>query len=51
VQNLFPIVDTPYRALESLMNAGFGLLAAEMKANPSLRIEDLLMKAETGQAG
>ena len=26
------------------MNTGFGLLAAEMKANPALRIEDLLKK-------
>ena len=44
IQNLFPNVDTPYRALESLMNAGFGLLAEEMKANPDLRIEELLRR-------
>jgi hypothetical protein len=44
IQNLFPHVDTPYRAVESLMNTGFGLLAAEMKAAPGLRIEDLLKK-------
>jgi len=44
IQNLFPNADAPYRALESLMNTGFGLLAAEMKANPALRIEDLLKK-------
>lgn len=45
IQNLFPGADeTPYRALESLMNAGFGLLAAEMKTNPALRIEDLLKR-------
>ena len=44
IQNLFPSAEAPYRALESLMNTGFSLLAAEMKANPSLRIEDLLRK-------
>jgi hypothetical protein len=44
IQNLFPNADAPYRALESLMNTGFTLLAAEMKANPALRIEDLLKK-------
>ena len=26
IQNLFPNADAPYRALESLMNTGFGLL-------------------------
>lgn len=46
IQNLYPNVDAPYRALESLINTGFGLLAAEIKANPGLRIEDLL-KIET----
>ena len=45
VQNLFPNADTPYRALESLLNSGFGLLAATLNANPGMRIEDLL-KAE-----
>lgn len=44
IQNLFPGTEAPYRALESLMNAGFGLLAAEMDANPGLRIEDMLRK-------
>ena len=44
IQNLFPDADAPYRALESLMNTGFSLLAAELKANPGLRIEDLLRK-------
>ena len=44
IQNLFPHTDSPYRALESLMNTGFILLAAEMEANPGLRIEDLLRK-------
>lgn len=44
IQNLFPNADAPYRALESLMNIGFGILAAEMKANPRLRIEDMLKK-------
>jgi hypothetical protein len=50
IENLFPNVETPYRALESLMNAGFGLLALEMTKNPELRIEDLLKK-ETGATG
>jgi len=31
------------RALESLMNIGFGVLAKELKSQPGLRIEDLLM--------
>ena len=50
VQNLFPNVDAPYRALESLVNMGFGLLLAEMKDNPGMRIEDLLRK-ETAVEG
>ena len=44
IQNLFPSVDTPYRALESLMNTGFGLLAEDMKENSDVRVEDLLRK-------
>lgn len=44
IQNLFPGTDTPYRALESLMNAGFGLLAADLDSNPGLRIEEMLRK-------
>jgi hypothetical protein len=44
IQNLFPSADAPYRALESLMNAGFGLLSVEIKANPGLRVEDLIQK-------
>ena len=51
IENLFPRVDTPYRALESLMNIGFGLLATEMVANPSLRIEDLLKKETAAPGG
>jgi hypothetical protein len=42
VQNLFPNADAPYRAVESLMNSGFTLLADEIKTNSGLRIEDLL---------
>jgi len=42
IQNLFPNADAPYRALESLMNTGFGVLADEMRANPGLRVEYLL---------
>ena len=34
VQNLFLNVDASYRALELLLNTGFGLLATEMKDNP-----------------
>jgi hypothetical protein len=44
VQNLYPAAEFPYRALESLMNIGFTLIAAELKANPGLRVEDLLKK-------
>lgn len=44
IQNLFPTTDTPYRALESLVNSGFTLLDAELKADPSVEIEDLLKK-------
>lgn len=45
IQNLFPSIEaTPYRALESLMNIGFGFLEAEMKTNSSLRIEELLRR-------
>lgn len=47
VQNLFPGVDAPYRAVESLVNAGFSLLDAERKKNPALRIEDII-KSEAG---
>lgn len=46
IQNLFSDAEAPYRALESLMNIGFGLLAAELKANPGFRVEELL-KRET----
>jgi hypothetical protein len=44
IQNLYPSTEAPYRALESLVNAGFSLLAAELKASPELRIEELLKK-------
>jgi hypothetical protein len=48
VQSLYPArSDVPYRTLESLMNIGFGLLEAEVKSNPALRIGDLLAE-ETG---
>src|ERR1700730_3193680 len=42
IQNLFPSADAPDRAFESLMNTGFGVLADEMRANPCLRVENLL---------
>jgi hypothetical protein len=44
IQNLFPNAEAPYRALESLMNTGFSLLAIELNSNPGIRIEDLLKK-------
>src|SRR5438552_17987270 len=34
IQNVFPRGEAAYRAMESLMNRGFGLLAAEIKATP-----------------
>lgn len=49
IQNLFHNTDAPYRALESLMNTGFGILASEMEANPGLRIEDMLRKETAAQ--
>lgn len=42
IENLYPHVEYPYRALESLMEIGFALLAAEMKTSGSLRIETML---------
>ena len=42
IQNLFPNVESPYRALESLVNIGFGVLANELKSTPSLQIDDLM---------
>jgi hypothetical protein len=46
IRNLFPGADAPYRALESLMNIGFGLIAEELKAKPGLRVEDLIQRQE-----
>lgn len=45
IQNLYPQAQFPYRALESLMIAGFGLLATEMASVPGLRIENILQRA------
>jgi hypothetical protein len=42
IENLYPNVQQPYRALESLMNSGFSLLADEMKSDGGLRIEEVL---------
>ena len=42
IENLYPNVQQPYRALESLMNSGFSLLAEEMKSDGGLRIEEVL---------
>jgi hypothetical protein len=44
IENLFPNAETPYRALESLINKGFAILESEMKENPNLRIEDMVTK-------
>ena len=42
IENLYPNVQQPYRALESLMNSGFSLLADEMKSDGGLRVEEVL---------
>ena len=42
IENLYPHVQQPYRALESLMNSGFSLLADEMKSDGGLRVEEVL---------
>ena len=42
IENLYPHVQQPYRALESLMNNGFILLADEMKSDGGLRVEEIL---------
>lgn len=47
IQNLFPANETPYRALESLMNSGFAILSTELAAAPTLRIQDLLKQETT----
>jgi hypothetical protein len=44
MQNLFPDAEAPYRALESLMNAGFRLLDVEMTTNPTLRIDEIVKR-------
>jgi len=45
IQSLYPQVQFPYRALESLMNTGFDLLALEMGAGPVFSIENLLQRS------
>lgn len=45
IQSLYPQVQSPYRALESLMNTGFDLLALEMDASPAFSIENLLHRS------
>ena len=44
VENLYPAVDAPYRALESLINTGFGIVAQMLVDEPGLRIEELLKR-------
>ena len=44
IENLYPQVEQPYRALESLMNIGLGLLAEERTMSGALRVEDLILK-------
>ena len=51
IQNLYPQTQFPYRALESLMNTGFGLLATEMVSSPGLRIENILLRATEAAKG
>jgi hypothetical protein len=43
IENLYPQAEHPYRALESLMSSGLGLLAAEMKSSRNLRVEEVLL--------
>jgi hypothetical protein len=45
IQNLYPQAEFPYRALESLMDSGFGLLAKEMASDSGFRIVDMLRQA------
>jgi hypothetical protein len=51
IQNLYPQTQFPYRALESLMDAGFGLLAKEMTSDSGLRIEHILQRATDAAKG
>ena len=44
IENLYPNAKTPYRTLETLMNIGFRLLAEELQADRTIRIEELLQK-------
>jgi hypothetical protein len=47
IENLYPHVEQPYRALESLMNVGLGLLAEERKTSGTLRVEDLVRRSKS----
>lgn len=51
IQNLYPQTLFPYRALESLMDTGFGLLAKEMSSASGLRIEQILQRATDAAKG
>ncbi|RZU30370.1 hypothetical protein [Edaphobacter modestus] len=51
IQNLYPQTQFPYRALESLMDTGFGLLAKEMASASGLRIERILQRATDAAKG
>ena len=44
IQNLYPQAQFPYRALESLMNTGFRLLASEMSSS-GISIETILQRS------
>lgn len=48
IENLYPQAQFPYRALESLMNTGFGLLATEI-SSCKLRIESMLQRVESAK--
>jgi hypothetical protein len=51
IQNLYPQTQFPYRALESLMNTGFGLLAKEMTSASGLRVEHILQRVTDAAKG
>lgn len=44
VRSLFPDVETPYRMIEALVNAGFEQLAREMNEASGMRIEEIIRK-------
>jgi hypothetical protein len=51
IQNLYPEAQNPYRALESLMDAGFELLAKEMTSPSGFRMDLVLQRATNAAEG